>query len=234
MEKLSYHLASFDGPLDLLLYLLAKNKLNICDVSILSIVDQYVEQINAMQERDMDVASEFLEMAARLIEMKSSYLLPRHEEAEAARQELVGRLLEYQECRQAAAMLAERLIFDAYVREPQELEVDRTYRRTHQPQELLQAYLSATGRGRRRIQPTPVAFAGIVAHKIVSVSSQIVSVLRKLWKGNRLSYYSLFAGKDEKSEKVATFLALLELIKARRVTVDGPPGDETIQMRGRE
>ena len=232
MEALSYHTGSFDGPLDLLLQLLARNKLNICDISILSIVDQYVEQVNAMRESDMDVASEFLEMAAGLIEMKSSSLLPRHEDGPDERQELVGRLLEYQECKKMAGLLAEQLSFDSFVRAPEELEPDRTYRRSHDPRELLAAYLNATGRGRRRVLPTPGAFAEIVAHRIVSVSSEIVSVLRKLWKGDRLSYYSLFEGKTERSEQVATFLAVLELVKARRVLVEGEPGRETIQMRG--
>ncbi len=232
MQALSYHLEAFDGPLDLLLQLLAKNKLNICDISILAIVDQYVEQVNAMRERDMDVSSEFLEMAARLIEMKSASLLPKHEEAEEIQQELVGRLLEYQACKEMAARLGEKLSFDSFVRPPEERERDRTYRRSHDPQELLRAYLNATGRGKRRLLPTPSAFAGIVAHRIVSVSSQIVSVLRKLWKGDRLSYYSLFEGKTERSEQVATFLAVLELVKAHRVQIDGAFGNETVQMRG--
>ena len=109
MDALSYHIGTFDGPLDLLLQLLAKNKLNICDISILSIVDQYVAQVDAMREQNMDVSSEFLEMAARLIEMKSAFLLPKHEEAEESRQELVGRLLEYQECKRMAGLLAEQL-----------------------------------------------------------------------------------------------------------------------------
>ena len=71
-----------------------------------------------------------------------------------------------------------------------------------------------------------------MAHRIVSVSSQIVSVLRKLWKGDRLSYYSLFEGKTERSEQVATFLAVLELVKAHRVQIEGTLGHEMIQMRG--
>ena len=115
MDALSYHIGTFDGPLDLLLQLLAKNKLNICDISILSIVDQYVAQVDAMREQNMDVSSEFLEMAARLIEMKSAFLLPKHEEAEESRQELVGRLLEYQECKRMAGLLAEQLSFDCLI-----------------------------------------------------------------------------------------------------------------------
>ena len=71
MEKLSYKLETFEGPLDLLLYLITKNKLDICDIQISELLDQYMGQINAMQEADMDIASEFLEMAARLVYMKT-------------------------------------------------------------------------------------------------------------------------------------------------------------------
>ena len=103
MEKLSYRLEAFEGPLDLLLYLIAKNKLNICDIQIVDLVDQYVAQVNAMQEQDMDVASEFLEMAARLVYMKTVSLLPKHEEMDELQRELTGQLLEYQECKRARA-----------------------------------------------------------------------------------------------------------------------------------
>ena len=78
MEKLSYHLPAFEGPLDLLLYLIAKNKLNICEIQIFELLNQYTEQINVMKEQDMDVSSEFLEMAARLVYIKTVYLLPKH------------------------------------------------------------------------------------------------------------------------------------------------------------
>lgn len=131
-----------------------------------------------------------------------------------------------------AGLLAEQLSFDCFVRAPEELEPDKTYHRSHDPNELLTAYFNATGRGKRRVLPTPGAFAEIVAQRIVSVSSQIVSVLRKLWKGDRLSYYSLFEGKTERSEQVATFLAVLELVKAHRVQIEGTLGHEMIQMRG--
>ncbi len=97
MEKLSYKLPVFEGPLDLLLHLITKNKLNIYDIPIAELLDQYMEQIRAMQEEDLDIASEFLEMAARLVHLKSVSLLPKHEEAEALKQDLTGQLLEYQE-----------------------------------------------------------------------------------------------------------------------------------------
>ena len=82
MEKLEYHLQVFDGPLDLLLALIAKNKLDIYDIPIAELLDQYLEQIALMREADMDVASEFLEMAARLVQIKAASLLPQHEQDE--------------------------------------------------------------------------------------------------------------------------------------------------------
>ena len=88
MEKLSYKFSEFEGPLDLLLFLLSKNKVNICDISITELLDQYMDHIHSMQERDMDVSSEFLEMASRLVYMKTMFLLPKHEEAEQLRKEL--------------------------------------------------------------------------------------------------------------------------------------------------
>ena len=82
MDKISYKLPVFEGPLDLLLHLISKNKLNIQDIVVSDLLEQYLAHIAAMQEADMDVASEFLEMAARLVHMKTVSLLPRHEESE--------------------------------------------------------------------------------------------------------------------------------------------------------
>ena len=90
METISYRLPSFEGPLDLLLHLVQKHKLNIYDIPIAELLDQYMAAINEWKEADLDVATEFLEMAARLVHIKSSMLLPKHEEAEELRRELSG------------------------------------------------------------------------------------------------------------------------------------------------
>ena len=160
MEKLSYKLPVFEGPLDLLLHLITKNKLNIYDIPIAELLDQYMEQIRAMQEEDLDIASEFLEMAARLVHLKSVSLLPKHEEAEALKQDLTGQLLEYQECKRIAAVLAQRAEFNTFVRQPEAVEFDSAYQRKHHPEEVMAAYQNAAGRGSescpRRRRPFPV------------------------------------------------------------------------------
>ena len=219
-EKLSYKLENFEGPLDLLLFLIAKKKLQIVDISMSELVDQYMEQIEAMREQDMDIASEFVEMAARLVYIKTVSLLPKHEEAEELKKELEGQLLEYQECKRVAAQLSKMISFDAYTREPAEIEPDRRYKRKHTCMELLEAYQNAVGRGKKALPPTAETFSGIVSHRIVSVASQIISVLRKLWKRSAVPYDSLFEEKKERSELVATFLAILELIKGKRIRVE--------------
>ncbi|MBP3389392.1 MAG: segregation/condensation protein A [Clostridia bacterium] len=223
MEAISYKLPVFEGPLDLLLFLVQKNKLNIYDIPIAEILEQYMDTIRQMQETDMEVATEFLEMAARLVQIKSSMLLPRHEEeTEQLKRELTGELIEYQLCRETAQRMSEHYLGGLlFVREPEEVEPDMTYRRHHLPLELTDAYLAAAGRGKRRLPPPVQAFKGIVARTIVSVSSRIVRVLRSLRQQNTVRYDSLFEQAESRSELVATFLALLELIKAKRIRVDG-------------
>lgn len=232
MEKISYKLETFEGPLDLLLHLIAKNRMDIREIRISELVDQYMKHLGVMREQDMDVTSEFLEMASRLLYIKTVSLLPKHEEAEQLQRELSGQLLEYRECRRIAALLAERFSFDSFVREPAQIEPDLSYRRHHTPQELFAAYRSAVGRGRRLLPPSPEEFSGIVRHRIVSVASRIFSVLRRLRPTGSAGYEDLFRGVGERSGLVATFLAVLELVKGKRIRLEGNRGDRVILLKG--
>ncbi len=230
MEKISYKLDVFEGPLDLLLHLIEKNKLNIYDILISELLDQYMEQINLMQQLDLDIAGEFLSMASRLIQIKSAMLLPKYEEAEDMRRELSGQLIEYRKCKRVAAMLSQRISFDSFCREPAKIKADMKYRRIHEPDCLIPAYLAAAGRGKAKIPPSKEAFEGIVARRIVSVSSKIYGVIRKLRDGKSRSYREMFEDAQDKSELVATFLAILELIKGKRLRVDGDGRDCELKL----
>ncbi len=222
MDKLLYKLEVFEGPLDLLLHLISKNKLNIYDIQLQVLVEQYLAHIQAMQQQDMDIASEFLEMASRLIYLKTVSLLPKHEEAEQLKEELQGELIEYELCRRTAALFGTMTAgFDTFVKSPEKIEFDNTYVLVHESEVLLSAYISAVGRGQRKLPPKTTVFGKIVAKKVVSVSTKIVFVLRKLWKSGRKKMSTLFEGAQSRSELVATFLAVLELCKANRVQVQG-------------
>ena len=228
--KLQYKLEVFEGPLDLLLVLISKHKLDIYDIQISELLEQYMIQINAMQKNQMDIASEFLEMASRLVYIKSVMLLPKHEEAEELKKELEGQLLDYQECRRSAKLFGEMACFDFYSRKPEKIEYDMTYTRTHESGILASAYISAAGRGKRRLPPPVEAFSGIVTRRVVSVNSRIVYIMKTLREAARISFFSLFPNGSERSELVATFLALLELIKDKRVRVNGTDDYATVEM----
>ena len=231
MEKISYKLEVFEGPMDLLLHLITKHKLNINDIPIFELVEQYIEYVRQMQQADMEVASEFLEMASRLIYIKTVSLLPKHEEVAVLKQELTGELLEYQVCQQMAALLGTMTDgFDRFVRRPAEFEFDKTYELNHPPETVYLSYIAAVGRGQRRLPPSSEPFTKIVARKIVSVSTRIVFVMRKLWKGGSKKLSSLYATAHSRSELVATFLAVLELCKANRVSVEGDSDDAEIKL----
>ena len=233
--KLTYHFDVYDGPLDLLLTLILKNKIDIYDISISDLLEQYMEQIERMREEDMDIASEFLEMASRLVYIKSAMLLPKYEEeAEDLKKELTGQLLEYQLCREVARMLNTLYDFDTFTKSPSKVDFDLTYNRVHDSADIAAAYVSAVGRGRRRLPPDRSAFSGIVERKIVSVSSRIIHVMRRLWHGRTVTYGELFTASRGKSELVATFLAVLELVKGKRVRIDGDGADATVYMVDRE
>lgn len=230
--EISYKLEAYEGPLDLLLQLIQKNKLNICDIPIVELLRQYMDTIRQWQEADLEIATEFLEMAARLVQIKATMLLPQHEdEANEMRRQLSGELMEYQLCQAMAQKLAPRHVgFDLFVREPVQVDPDMTYRRVHAPVVLWEAYLSAAGRGARKLPPPRKAFSGIVERHITPVSTKIVFVLRSLYRRAKVSYKSLFEAAHNKSDMVATFLAVLELIKASRIRVDGEQGKETVTM----
>ena len=144
MEILSYKLDVFEGPLDVLLSLIAKHKLNICDIEISKLLEQYLAFIDEMQKQDLELAGEFLEMAARLIYIKTVSLLPRQEEAEQLVEELRGELIEYRDCKYIAGKLRETGTgFDLQVREPEKIEADLTYTRIHEPFDIFKAYINA-------------------------------------------------------------------------------------------
>lgn len=218
---LSFKLDVFEGPMDLLLHLIAKHKLNINDIPIMLLVEQYLAYIDSMADADMEIAGEFLEMAAHLIYIKTVSLLPKHEEAETLKKELEGRLIEYSLCKLAAENLKGIYIGDIIaVRKPMKLEADCSYALTHAPEELRNAYLGMSVKKEKKEEVTPQSFSKLVSRKFVSVTSKIIFVLRKLYKDGSCSLDGLFGQMTDRSERVATFLAVLELTKSGRIILN--------------
>lgn len=231
-SSISYKIEAFEGPLDLLLYLISKHKLDIYDIPISELVDQYISYVQSMEEENLFVASEFIEMAARLVYIKSVSLLPVYDEAEELKRELTGELIEYRDCQLIAGKLSEQTQgFDRFIRKPAELPVDYTYTRLHEDSELLSAYLMAAGRKLRNLPPPVEAFKEIVAKKIVSVGSKIKTIFSNLSKsGNKQKLKALMIDAQSRSDMVAMFLAVLELAKSRKINIIGEGSDVDIEL----
>ena len=235
MNRINYKIEDFEGPLDLLLVLISRNKMSIADVEIITIINQYLAVINVAQETDLDTASEFIDMAARLIYLKSVYLLPKDDEGEKLKAELQGQLIEYSQAKKAAAVLRSRFIGDLIVvRQPLELKVDNTYNHIHPVDDLVRAYSRLSDRSLSRTAPVQERFEPIVSTPQVSVQSKIFSLLKGIIRKNIDTIHTAFVGMKSRSEAVATFLAILELVRAHRVTVDRQGTMEVIRKERSE
>ena len=221
MSTIEFKLEAFEGPLDLLLFLVNRHKLDIYDIEISLLLDQYLEYMDGMEEDDFDQAGEFLAMAARLIYIKTCSLLPKAEEAEELKKELEGELIEYSMCKEAAARLRELCIFgDVFVRPPEKLPVNKVFTGTIDPKKLVDAYLGMSAKARSMKPVRAEQFDPIVTSRIVTVTSKIVHVLKMLYTLGHCTMAELYEGVEDKSARVATFLAVLELTKSGRVMLN--------------
>lgn len=226
-----YKTQEFEGPLDLLLQLIARNKLNIYDIKLSLLIEQYLEQISLMKDNEMDVSSEFLEMASRLLYIKTVSLLPKHDEVEQLKKELTGELLEYKVCKEVAQVFSSMTDgFNTFTRGPEPFEIDKTYNLVHDSFDIYNAFVTAIGRMERRISVPTKPFTKIVAKKIYSVSSKIIFVMRNLWGKGKKKITHLYSSAHNRSELVATFLAVLELAKANRVKISGDDNDIEVEL----
>ncbi len=215
----------FEGPLDLLLALIAKNKVSIYDIPIQLIFEQYMEYIAQMEKFNMEVASSFIVMAAQLMVIKSRMLLPpKEDDEEDPRQELVDMLLEYQRAKETATELHDRELtyMGRFEKPPEKIESEPEYSLLHDVQLLKEAFVRAYSRKFSSEEFVPLEEPIdelITATRQISVTEKIDAVVTVLKTVKRTTLGSVFMSSESKHELVATFLALLELIKGRRVTV---------------
>ncbi len=215
----------FEGPLDLLLALIAKNKVSIYDIPIQLIFEQYMEYIAQMERFNMEIASSFIVMAAQLMVIKSRMLLPpKEDDEEDPRQELVDMLLEYQRAKETASELHDRELtyMGRFDKPPEKIESEPEYTLLHDIQLLKDAFVRAYSRkfSSEDIIPLEEPIDELItATRQISITEKIDAVVSVLKKVKRTTLGSVFLTSETKHELVATFLALLELIKGRRVTV---------------
>lgn len=226
MEELKYTLDTFEGPLDLLLTLIKKNKVSIWDIPIVEITDQYLEAIDGIEKSRLDDTSEFIVMASQLLYIKSKMLLPKDEEEEDEedpREELARRLYEYKKFKEASLEMRKSEFSSKFMvfreEEPIKFPVPE-YTKHHELRELADAFNSIYQRRIRKAKPEKRAFSGIVGREKVSVDDMVEKICKVLHRRNKVVFSSLFGEGDSRPEMIATFLAVLEMIKLRRIRAD--------------
>ena len=230
MEKILYRLDAFEGPLDLLLTLIQRNKVSIYDIPISEITEQYLEAIEGIEEMNLDNTSEFLVMAAQLLYIKSKLLLPKQEtdeDEEDPREELARRLAEYQQFKEVSKELRKNEFATRHMvfRETERIDFPAPeYNISHTTDELLEAFNSILSRRIRRAKPEKRAFSRIVGREKVSVDDMVEKICKVLKRGKRVRFETLFREEDSKPEMIATFLAVLEMIRMGKLRADYDEG----------
>lgn len=226
----SEEMEDFEGPLDVIVVLLSKNKIEIQDVSITAILEQYLAYLDEMKRLDIEIASEFITMASHLMLIKTKMLLSAAEQAEAEseldllRQSLLERQRKeaMEQIRSAISVLEPRNEIGRclFVKEPEPLRRDQSYRYRHEPIDLLKALDNISERNQRMLPPPTVNFKGIVGKEPYPVTKKAAEVLRQLLLRGVERLKNLFRGNRSRSEVVATFLAILELCRTNSVTLE--------------
>ena len=244
MEELKFHLEGvvkakeefedFNGPLDLILYLMSKNRIEIKDIKISLILDQFMEYIAARESMDLVVTSDFVAMAAHLVYLKTRMLLSiDDEQTQAEMEQLIksleerSRMEEYKRMKSGSEYLRDRseIAGNIYVKAPEPIERDKLYKNTHDRQELVFAIDGIQQRTQRRLPPPASSFRGIVGREPYPISAKITEIVQRFLFRPVYTLKNLLRGCGSRSEIVAAFLAVLELCRGGQVEISGENND---------
>lgn len=225
MDEIKYRLESFEGPLDLLLTLIKKNKVSIWDIPIVEITDQYLEAIAGIEKTMLDNTGEFIILASQLLYIKSKMLLPKDEEddEEDPREELAQRLYEYKKFKEASQQMRKSEFSSKYMvfRGEEDIKFPvPEYNINHELSDLVDAFGNILQRRVRKAKPEKRAFYGIVGREKVSVDDMVIKIKDRLRVNGKVDFSSLFGENDSRPEMIATFLAVLEMVKLNQVRAD--------------
>jgi len=235
----SEEMQDFEGPLDLILFLLGKNKMEIQDISISLILEQYLAWLEQRQKMDLEVASEFITMASHLMYIKTRMLLSlEDEEAQTEMDSLIKSLEERRrnESYGRIKMMAKRLEpmsefgRNIETRMPEPVERGKIYEYNHVPADLILAIAEIQNRAERRLPPPTTAFEEIVKREPYPVENKAREIIERLKTGGMTRFLLLFRGNRSRSEIVATFLAVLELCRACVIRLAGSETDCTVKQ----
>lgn len=222
-KKYSIKIDNFEGPLDLLCYLIDKNKMNIYDVNLSDITEQYIEFLNAMEEMNLEIASEFLVMASTLLYLKSKKLLPKQEEEEEeiTEEELIRRIIEYKKFKEISKVFKEnyKIYTNRYYKGQEEIKLPKQkLEKDYDPEKIPEVYRLLIERNSVKINQNAKNIEKIALVDKYTVSEKVREMYKILAKQKKFIFNKLFAiNKKEKQEVVTAFSGLLEMSRRNKV-----------------
>ncbi len=220
MESITYRLDQFEGPLDLLLTLIHKNKVNIEDIPIALICDQYMQYITEAQNMDLEIASEFIVMASDLMLIKSKMLLPREkEEEEDPRKTLTDALLRYQQAKDASAKMHPlyAIFSGRQIKDTDEITIDRSFVDDQDIEVLYRAMRRIVDFNDALDKAQKTAFTPMIAKPIVPVEHKILGIMKRLTTSKYQTLEDFISDSVSLPDMIAIFIGVLELVKTKRI-----------------
>ena len=241
-NKYAIKIENFEGPIDLLLHLIDKNKMNICDVKLSEITDQYIEYIKKMEEMNLEITSEFLVMASTLIYIKSKSVLPKNveEEEEISAEELLHRIIEYKKYKEITKRL--RQMYEEsgvrYYKAPENIKLPKQELKENQYNEenIVSVYKQLLERNTQKINENAKNIEKIAITDTYTVASKVKEMLKELIKKPKFVFNALFSlNKCEKEEVITAFSGLLELSRRNKVVTSQEElfGDISVQKHNK-
>lgn len=232
MEQLSFTVEDFEGPLDVLLTLIKKNEMDICNIQIHVIFDQYMEYISEMERQDIEIAGEFITMASELMLIKSQMLLPRKPEEESPLKRLQIAVMEYAKAKNAAQYLRDQMSLNdgAYYREPQEPEIGLPLHYELKVLEKAFRRMFARDKVMKDIQQRAPekTLENLLKNRVTPIPEKVISVMRYLYRYGETTFELIILNNETRSDTIATFAAILELVKFQRVFLGGDYENPTL------
>lgn len=225
-KQYAIKIENFEGPLDLLCHLIDKNKMNIYDINLSEITDQYIKYLNEMEKLNLEIASEFLVMASTLLYLKSKKLLPKQneEEEELTEEELINRIIEYKKFKEISKTLKQNYLMysNRFFKEQEEIELPKKQLEINYEKSLIpELYKNLIGRNSVKINQNAKNIEKIAIVENYTVSSKVKEMLKVLIKQKKFIFNKLFSiKKKNKQEVVTAFSGLLELSRRSKVSTN--------------
>ena len=238
-KKYSIKIDNFQGPLDLLCYLIDKNKMNIYDVNLTEITDQYIEYLNAMEEMNLEIASEFIVMASTLLYLKSKKLLPKQEEEEEeiTEEELIKRIIEYKKFKEISKVFKENYLIysNRFFKGQEEIKLPKQkLEKNYEPEKIPEIYANLIERNNKKINQNAKNIEKIAIIDKYTVAEKVREMYKILKNQKKFVFNKLFAvKKHDKEEVVTAFSGLLEMSRRNKVETSQEKifGDITVEKK---